>query len=602
MSAEEPAKQQGSTPKEAAAEEPAKQQGSTPKEAAPAANEPIAEAPSTAVDVEKVVDAVAALIPGIGAQLYLASAVLVFVFVVIGTPVTWFYQRNPKTVSTDYISLWKATTTYDLTNTDSTLMISDLTCKALKDRFRAAEAFSIISIGFSLVALVVGYVNMKLFNQLKVPVVIVSLLASLSTIITWGIGVNIYSDNWCQPLSLYKQEYSLYAGAGLFIVAWILTILGPILCFWDPAAPTGDRLGRFAIISFTLAMAVAFSFSLAGTATTTWFQRVFSTKGESDYSKIANTLWSQTITNAQSQDSTVMYKDMRGCDDFTQMWFAASGFSVISVVFGFLALVAGVYNTVVSGSSERRPLYRTAIAFGILNSFFMLVTWAIAAKIYYGRWCNQVYYFQGNMYTAQAGFALFVVGWVVSTIGSIGLVIAYVLSKDSPFAKSSRAGLLFAAIIFVALIFSIVGSATSFANFNLNNVQADVGLWQITQSTLTSTVEISIGDLTCSDYKERIRAGEAFSILSCIFLFVSFLLAVSRFHKPSLRIPASGVALFGSICQLITWGVGATIYNTGFCGNASLRASGYTIGPGLALYVTAWCITLVISIVNIIVE
>ena len=567
-------------------------------------------AETTAQAVEEVQKVLPATI---GAQLYLASAVLVFVFVVIGTPVTWFYQRNPKTVSTDYISLWKATTTYDLTNTDSTLMISDLTCKALKDRFRAAEAFSIISIGFSLVALVVGYVNMKLFNQLKVPVVIVSLLASLSTIITWGIGVNIYSDNWCQPLSLYNQEYSLYAGAGLFIAAWILTILGPILCFWDPAAPVGERRYRFSVVLFLILLGGTFILTIVGTASK-WFERVYSTSGSSDYSKITNTLWAQTTTDATAVQNTVMYKDMRGCDDYTQMWFVAGGFAVISIIFAFFTFAVSMYNVVVTGvkpmkkadgtfTKVRYPAMKSAVALGAATSFFMLVTWAIAAKIYYGRWCNQVYYYQGNMYTIKVGFAVFVVGWVMSTFGTIVLTWAALFGKKtSPLANTSKPGFMFATIIGIAFLFCIVGSATSFASFNLNNVQAEVGLWQITQSTPTSTAEISIGDLTCSDYKERIRAGEAFSILSCIFLFVSFLLAVSRFHKPSLRIPASGVALFGSICQLITWGVGATIYNTGFCGNASLRASGYTIGPGLALYVTAWCITLVISIVNIVLE
>jgi len=113
---------------------------------------------------------------------------------------------------------------------------------------------------------------------------------------------------------------------------------------------------------------------------------------------------------------------------------------------------------------------------------------------------------------------------------------------------------------------------------------------------------MSIVDLTCDDLRQRLRACEAFSILSCIFIFVATVLAAARLFKGTLRIPASGVALFGSVCQLITWAVGANIFNSGFSDATSPRSAGYSVGPGLALYVTAWCITVVFSIVNIILE
>jgi hypothetical protein len=114
-----------------------------------------------------------------------------------------------------------------------------------------------------------------------------------------------------------------------------------------------------------------------------------------------------------------MYKDLNGCDDFTKMWKATEAFAILTIVFSALSAAAGFFATAKS---------RAALILGIFVSAFSLITWALAAKIFYARWCNDLIYMQGNMYTMEAGFALFVVAWVVSTIGVIASAVANILA------------------------------------------------------------------------------------------------------------------------------------------------------------------------------
>lgn len=391
-----------------------------------ATNEPTANEPTSTeqVSVEKAADAVADLVPGIGAKLYLGCAILILILTVIGTPVTWMIQRDPKAAVTTYVSLWRSTRNGQDGSSVFTA-VNDLQCKDTKDRFKGAEAFAIISIGFSVVAVIVAFINVKLLNQMKVPVLIVNVLLLASTLITWGIGVSLYTMSFCGAPSPYDMKYRLYAGAGLFIAAFVLTIVGPVLMFVDPAPLEGDRLVRFTTILFSFTMLVTFTFAMAATVGSgrgslngrpvTWFEQTYGIKGDGDYKKTSFSLWS--VRSSVTSD-TVMYKDLNRCDDFTQMWKATEAFAILTIVFSALSAAAGFFATAKS---------RAALILGIFVSAFSLITWALAAKIFYARWCN-VYYMQGNMYTMEAGFALFVVAWVVSTIGVIASAVANILA------------------------------------------------------------------------------------------------------------------------------------------------------------------------------
>jgi hypothetical protein len=395
-----------------------------------ATNEPTNEPTSTEqVSVEKAADAVADLLPGIGAKLYLGCAILILILTVVGTPVTWMIQRDPKAAATTYVSLWRSTTNGQDGSSVFTV-VDDLQCKDTKNRFKGAEAFAIISIGFSVVAVIVAFINVKLLNQMKVPVLIVNVLLLASTLITWGIGVSLYTMSFCDVPSPYDMKYRLYAGAGLFIAAFVLTIVGPVLMFVDPAPLEGDRLVRFTTILFSFTMLVTFTFAMAATVGSgrdslngrpvTWFERTYGIKGAGDYEKKSFSLWSvRSSITPGAASNTVMYKDLNGCDDFTKMWKATEAFAILTIVFSALSAAAGFFATAKS---------RAALILGIFVSAFSLITWALAAKIFYARWCNDLYYMQGNMYTMEAGFALFVVAWVVSTIGVIASAVANILA------------------------------------------------------------------------------------------------------------------------------------------------------------------------------
>lgn len=550
----------------------------------------------------------------VGAALHGCSMLIILILVVIGTGVPWIYNNNsqdPKARIITTISLWEIKS-YNVDNAtllDSVVKVSDIKCDVLVERFKAAQSFALISIGVAVFGLIIGLINWRKDNGLKWLAVLISLALCVTTLITWGIVADIYRTPRCgAPKSLYDQDYDLYAGAGLFIASWIITFVSMVVCVVDPFAPVDERLNSFGVIAFTVLVGVSFLFSLVGTATT-WFKL---TNYATGVKKEVN-LWGTTVTTNGTAVVTP-FKDMVGCDDYIEIWRAASAFAIASIAFGAFSFAVALYNAVVTGlepvkkangtyTRKREPAMRMAMLFGYTASLCMLITWALGAKIYYSTWCQSTLNLSSEMYRFREGAALFVAGWVCTFFANFIVTLCWMFGRaSSPLANVSKAGFFFAIAMAASLALMIIGTSLDFASNTSPTLNIYVSLWRTTITTATSTIVIDVADLEalCKERFQRLRAGEGFSILSCIFLLVALLAGAFRLKFEKARLPSCFAAIAASIFMVITWAVEANIYNSGFCGQPSLREAGYSISAGMGLIVAAWCLTLVFLIPQLI--
>lgn len=156
-------------------------------------------------------------------------------------------------------------------------------------------------------------------------------------------------------------------------------------------------------------------------------------------------------------------------------------------------------------------------------------------------------------------------------------------------------GAFFVVGIFVAAVISVVGAGITWFASNESGTKVEYTPWYKTVSTNGQpAVATSVGDFTCDQLRFRFRAIEAFTILSCLFAVFATLAGARRLFRDDWKGIAGGLGVTASLWQLIAWAIGASLYNQGFCG-ANAFSTNVEIGPGLGLYVAAWCLTLVVS-------
>jgi len=240
----------------------------------------------------------------------------------------------------------------------------------------------------------------------------------------------------------------------------------------------------------------------------------------------------------------------------------------------------------------------------------MVVTWAIVARsFHYSNWCG---IFGGIANPAESkfvygpGFALFVSGWVAAVLGFVTLFATFVAGRVTALKANTVPvripTVLFAFFLFVSLVFCIIGCFLDIARKQDNTgISIDVTWWRAIVYDVDQTQSFKVEDVL-ADCKGRFRAGEAFTVMSCVFTGLSFLLGVLQFRgDDAQRVPASAVGIVASFFQLITWAMGVAIYHKSVCSNTvNFARDDFELGAGLGLYIAAFCFTLVFSIVNLV--
>ncbi|KAH9577562.1 Amastin surface glycoprotein [Trypanosoma melophagium] len=167
----------------------------------------------------------------LGAILYGVVGFIAFLFVLVGTPIDQFRERSQNIAgNTPCLTLWgKKEKCYSL---KYDIRPADLFrgCDKLVDRFRAAEAFAIISIGVMLVAVILGLVTCCCCGCLRWVACGLMGLSIVTVCIVWALMANAYNADvgGCLYTPL-KRSVKYGAGFALTVTGWCLIFVSLIL-------------------------------------------------------------------------------------------------------------------------------------------------------------------------------------------------------------------------------------------------------------------------------------------------------------------------------------------------------------------------------------
>ncbi|KAL7696245.1 amastin-like protein [Lotmaria passim] len=170
----------------------------------------------------------------IGFIIYSILQFIAFLFILVGTPIDMF-RAHEKSVwgNTQCLTMWGFkmkcySNTYDIK--PSELFPA---CTERRDRFRAAEAFAIISIVVYGVACIFGFVQLCCCSCLRWACVLLNIFG-ITSCISWAIMSDLYlkdttsSPTWTTSVNCHKLKLNYKHGAGfaLLITGWALNLVG----------------------------------------------------------------------------------------------------------------------------------------------------------------------------------------------------------------------------------------------------------------------------------------------------------------------------------------------------------------------------------------
>ena len=110
------------------------------------------------------------------------------------------------------------------------------------------------------------------------------------------------------------------------------------------------------------------------------------------------------------------------------------------------------------------------------------------------------------------------------------------------------------------------------------------------------------GDFACQSTYDKLTAAYALAIAACCIGFLAFIMALVTAFIP--RVPswiAVALVLLTMICLTIAWPLSESVRSRQQCDEANTyKDAGYKIDWGLALLITAWCLSVIASILSVI--
>lgn len=559
--------------------------------AAPAA----AEAPAAEAAVEKVEqeaekrepvpDSGAADNGALGANAFVGLSFAAFVLFVIGTPIPWYKQRS--LVNEVTVSLW---TTWSSTTTTAPAVV-EWACKREMVRFRAMEAFALITIGFSVFALVAG-VLARASNDLK-RAHLVSTLTGVVSLVAWAMGVANYHTELCATSDSYAtQKYEIGVGLALFITGWVLTVLAAIVSKHEVKIPPMPWL-------FTFASFVGIVFTVVGTAVPwAYVWNDITAPGALVRDHLTTiSLWKifmYDFTTTPMTASTTTFVEIGAagnCPTLTHYTAFAQSFSIISISACFFAWIAGLL--AIRGKLGNRGLLFAAF-FVFLSA---LLTTGAFLSVYYRQLCATMASLNTNGFALSAGCALFTavfVGFGALTLRLVSDSLAEHLAAGATGGKWSS---------FLFIVSAVASVILLCISANQNVVRQTTDDFNYQRWTWWKTYTLSGGtyteaDFTCAQIWSRLVGGGALVIISIALSGLSGYLGVLQLGNAAMRIPASVVGFVSSITQLVAWGLAVSVAKGTFCG-ADLSAANFKLAVAVGITIVSWGLTLVTSIINI---
>ncbi|CBZ29099.1 putative amastin [Leishmania mexicana MHOM/GT/2001/U1103] len=164
----------------------------------------------------------------LGVIIYVVLQLIAFVFVMIGTGVDMFYIKPEFIVVHKFcVTLWGGKSNCRKPQITLPLNVGWGDCPRIRDNFRAAEAFAIISIFVYGAALLFGCLLLYCCACFRWLCLVLNIVGAVTAGFVWALMVVTYriKEPNCQPLSL---AYNFGTGFSLFVFAWALDIFNII--------------------------------------------------------------------------------------------------------------------------------------------------------------------------------------------------------------------------------------------------------------------------------------------------------------------------------------------------------------------------------------
>lgn len=578
-------------------------------EAAAVQEKPVASEAAGAVSGEPIEAAGDAALVSVGATVVALLGFCALTLFVVATPVAWFTRRNAGAgpdVSVGVFSIKSQTAT-----ATTTLYVGQIVCDEVRKRLRAVSAFAVISIVFA-AGLTAAAVAARLGKAAMGAVLGLAVATFASSLVCWAMGLRVYYQNGlytdvastgCTGTSFSQQKYEIGAGEALLITGWVLSALACVVAKVDPKVPAIvpdavlDKVGALVFTAFSF---VAFVFVVIGTPIDIVYLWVSETEV---YRATMWHVYHTVYSGAGVSKTTYTFSEFASAANFncgTMPRYAkfAEAFAIIAIGFMLFAFVAGL---LFSGGKIGKG---APIVLGLLGTVTALICAAACATIYYREFCGALQLsLQGFHFQLAAGVALFVSAVLVEAVATIILIVIALVEHLKGGAKGGNVRptaflLLFG--LFVSVFFLVLGANQPlFTKNDSASAYKKVTWWTqvIRDATAGTTSEVAFG---CSAVSQRLVGGGALVIISIFFSVVGLLLGVVQLVNAGVRKAASVAGLVSSVTQLVAWGLAVSVFTGSFCGN-QYYTTGYTIEVGLGLVIASWCLTTVVSVLNLLV-
>ncbi|CBZ40958.1 uncharacterized protein [Leishmania mexicana MHOM/GT/2001/U1103] len=164
----------------------------------------------------------------LGVIVYVVLQLIAFVFVMIGTGVDMFYIKPELIVVHRFcVTLWGGKSNCREPQITLPLDVGWRDCTRVRDNFRLAQAFAIISVIVYGASLLFGFLLLCCCSDFRLLCLAVNIVGAVTAGVVWALMVVTYriKEPNCQPLSL---AYNFGTGFGLYVCAWVLDILNLI--------------------------------------------------------------------------------------------------------------------------------------------------------------------------------------------------------------------------------------------------------------------------------------------------------------------------------------------------------------------------------------
>ncbi|KAG5484951.1 hypothetical protein LSCM1_07027 [Leishmania martiniquensis] len=357
----------------------------------------------------------------------------------------------------------------------------------------------------------------------------------------------------------------------------------------DLRAVPEERSGYKVMIAWIIFSFVSFAFMLTASFPVPWLRDGQGRKW---------TLWSDA--------NGTPWRRLK-CDHRRQMFQAMEAFTIVGCVLSLGSLIAGVLQIKSCGHLG------VTMLLGVLAAMVELVDWAFLVNQYHKYSCaGEVVYAHVNR--LDAGFGLVFISFTLMLFGLLAL--GYWISGTFSLSelqrpKFSNSALTSAFFSGCVLLIATVGTAQNMWEHYDTTTSLKITYWgvEIYHRNVSLSENWPLSAYNCPQFTLQMRVGAAFSIISDVLLFFTFLFSVASVYSRPCKWVAVGLGAASWVFLLVCWAITVAARYRKFCPTGVVPPStaiygapldtveqqvnftGFVITDGLGMIISAWCIT-----------